>query len=327
MSHISNSYLMWVGTEHYPTIEDWAKEAITHGVSKRLPGAAVGVKMMEPGTVIFVAHDEGEFNPCPECSGVIECPDCRKLQAEATRVSGEIAKLLKRYDGDRDAFAADASGSQKRSLKVRDAKLDELSHEMNECKTCDGVGTCKASTGGTVVLSSGKAVDYRTYNYWLHQPGKFSPESEVVSKEMCGCCGGTGKLPNSKIFGMFIPSAVEYIVEGNESEMEMERVKDFAKVAHATVVKEVKRGCGRRKVRGVYAVTSPEGGTKAAKAALAELVAKGLVKPEATEISGSFIRFIEPIEVDVKRFRGIKSWSLNPDVEDAAEDILDAMSA
>jgi len=59
---------------------------------------------------------------------------------------------------------------------------------------------------------------------------------------------------------------------------------------------------------------------------LAELVAKGLVKPEATEISGSFIRFIEPIEVDVKRFRGIKSWSLNPDVEDAAEDILEALA-
>lgn len=322
---IKTSYLMWVGSEHYPTINDWAAEAVNHGISKRLPGASVGEKLLEPGSVIFVAHDEGEYADCPECTGTIECPECRKAEQEAQRVQAEIDALLKPFDGDRDAFLDKAARGKVRSLEVREAKLEKLADAQVECELCGGEGALEAGTGGTVSMEDGSTMDYRTYNYWLHQPAKFDPES-VEERDMCDHCGGTGKLPDAKVFGMFLPEDIEYIVAGDEDEKAMEKVKSFTKVDKAATVREVKRGCGYRRERGVYAVTSTDGDSTKAKKALAELVKAGVVNPEATEVKGSFVRFIEPISIDVKRFRGIKSWSLSVDAEEAAEDILEALA-
>ena len=318
------SYLMWIGSEHYPTIDDWAAEAVSHGISKRLPGASVGEKLLEPGSVIFVAHDEGEYHECTECTGAIECPECRKAEQEAQRVQAEIDALLKPFD-DRDDFLAKAPRGKVRSLEVREAKLEKLADAQAECKLCGGEGALEAGTGGTVSMEDGSTMDYRTYNYWLHQPAKFDSET-VEEKDMCDHCGGTGKLPDAKVFGMFLPEDIEYIVAGDEDEKALEKVKGFTKVDKSVVVKEVKRGCGYRRERGVYAVASAEGSSSKAKKALAELVKAGVVNPEATEVKGSFVRFIEPIYIDAKRFRGIKSWSLNVDVEEAAEDVLEAMA-
>lgn len=320
---IQNSYLMWIGAEHYPTIEDWAKEAVTHGISKRLPGASVGHKLLEPGSVIFVAHDEGNYRECEQCTGIIECPECRKNSQEQFRIEAEISKFMKHYT-DHDEFFAIAPRGAVRSVKIREAKLVALSENIHNCELCRGRGELEAGTGGMVSLSDGSVLDYRTYNYWIHQPDVFDSE-KVEEKNMCEHCGGTGKLPEAKVFGMFIPQDVEYIVAGDEDEKTLEKVKEFTKVEKSLVVREVKRGCGYRRERGVYAVSSAKGDPKAAKKVLQELVEHGVINPEATEISGSFVRFVEPIEVDTKRFRGIKSWSLNVDVEEAAEDILEAM--
>lgn len=323
-TEIKNSYLMWIGAEHYPTIDDWASEAVTRGISKRIPGVSVGAKLLEPGSVIFIAHDEGEYSDCPECTGTIVCPECRKAEQEAERVQAEIDKLLKRYS-DREAFEIAATGAQKRSLKVRDAKLEKLADEQANCELCGGKGTLEAGTGGTVEFYAGNTMDYRSYNYWLHQPAKFD-DKDVAEKKICAHCGGTGKLPEAKVFGMFLPEGVEYILKGDEDEEALEKVKEFAKLDAKVAAAEVKRGCGKRHPGGLYAVTVPGGESKRAKRIVKELVEAGAIDPEAVEINGTFVRFIEPIDVDVKRFRGIKSWSLNVDVEDAAEEIMEAMA-
>lgn len=320
---IKNSYLIWIGSEHYPGITDWHEEAVTHGISKRLPGASIGAKLMEPGTVIFVAHDEGEFTDCEHCLRLIDCPECRKATQEVERLQAEIEKFVKRYD-DMDDFNTNASGSHKRSVAIRSDKVEKLLEDANSCNLCGGTGKLEAGSGGVVNLNDGTTMDYRTYNYWLHQPGKFDPET-VVDRDMCVHCGGTGKLPCSKIFGMFVPDDIEYILTGDESEAVLAKVKRFTRLDAKAVKAEAKRGCGYRKAGGTYVVTSADSDPAKAKEALAKLVKAGLITPEATEIHGSFVRFVEPIEVEVKRFRGIKSWSLDPVAEEAADDVMEAM--
>src|SRR5690606_29035571 len=95
----SKAWLMWIGTEFYPTIESWANEAVELGVSKRLPSGALGEALMEPGNVVFVAHDEGEKTECPDCLGTIECPDCRRLTAAAGNLFQEIKEKKKTFRG------------------------------------------------------------------------------------------------------------------------------------------------------------------------------------------------------------------------------------
>lgn len=49
--------LMWVGTTHYPTIEEFVAEAREHGISKRIGRVPKGIV---PGiSRLFLAHDEG----------------------------------------------------------------------------------------------------------------------------------------------------------------------------------------------------------------------------------------------------------------------------
>jgi hypothetical protein len=320
---IKHPYLMWVGTEHYPTIEDWTGEAVSMGISKRLPSASVAKKLMEDGALIFVAHDEGEADDCPKCMGEIDCPECRKGSHEANRIQDEVDKIKAPFV-DEAEFEKLASPGQKRSVRIRQEKIQKIESDKGGCPVCMGTATLKAGTGGQVKLDSGVSMDYRTFNYHLHQPKKFDISS-VIEREMCENCGGTGKLPRSKIFGMFVPERIEYILAGDETTEKLKEVEGFDLVLPATVDKEAKRGCGKRKAGGVYVASASKGGAKKAKKALAELVEAGIVKPEATEIHGNFVRFLEPIEVKVKRFRGIKTYSLNPDVEAAAEDVMDAM--
>jgi hypothetical protein len=141
-------------------------------------------------------------------------------------------------------------------------------------------------------------------------------------------CGGTGRLPNGKVFGMFLPSQIEWIVPADadaELRAEMEK-RGFKFVDVATVEAEPKRGCGKRHPGGVYVVTKPTDAGERAEAILKELVESGAIKAEGAEVNGNFIRFVNPVEVDCKRFRGLKRWSLSPKAEAEAEMILEAVA-
>jgi len=329
---IKKSYLMWVGSESYKTIDDWSGEAVVQGISKRLPTAFVGQKLTEDGAVIFVAHDEGESHDCEECAGTLENPEKRKLKSAWEKLDKEIsdieAKIAKATDGAKltDEALKEVSSLEKlrsRRIRKRIAAVEGYQDEDDEIESGTG-GWTKVKTADGV-----ECWDYRKYNYWLHQPKKFDPDA-VVEKEMCECCGGTGLLPNSKVFGIFVPSAVEYIMkkeDGDEVRRRMER-QGIRVVTQGQLVTEKTRKCGKRCAGGVYVVTDTGNKPTYKATELVEtLIRKGIVEPDGVDIKGNFIRFVEPVGTDVKRFRGIKTWCLDPAAEDEAEMILDAISA
>jgi len=333
---ITSAYLMWVGSDSYPGIKDWAEEALEMGISKRLPSVDAGKALMRPGVAVFVAHDEGETTACSHCVGSVECPDCRKRAVERASLQEAIDNVRRRHVPREAAEASDYTGwelmapdGDQRYVALREAKITQLDERDAACPVCEGRASVETGTGGYVLLDDGDVWDYRRYNYWLHQPTKFDP-SLVVEKHMCANCGGTGEMPNAMVFGVFVPERIEYIMSGDEDEDKLEAVKDFAAVETAELVVEKKRKCGKRHPGGVYVVTTTEGAPAAAHKALGELVEKGLVEPEGTEVHGSFIRFARPIPVAEKRFRGIKGVdvsilgsALAPDVAD----VVDALKA
>lgn len=322
----AKTYLMWVGAEHYDSITSYATEAVSMGISKRLPNADMGKVLMEPGTLVFLAHDEHSYHECPDCVGMIECPECRKRRQEMERIDE-----LEPTKGKTAAYVA--------RVEAKKAKLEAAS---KACLWCDGEGAYKAGTGGRVILKREPGVsvpdfvvtketehwDYIRYNYWLHQPKTFDV-SRVVEKAMCETCGGTGRLPDAKVFGLFIPKALEYIVKPGDDDAAKELAeKGYVMVPFAEVEKEPKRGCGKRKPGGCYVVTKPgaEGAAEAEKT-VEELLADGtLAEGTEVEVNGSFIRFLEPVAVDgIKRFRGLKRWKPTLAVGAEAEMIVDAI--
>lgn len=321
---ITSAWLIWVGSEFYKGIADWSDEAIALGISKRLPNASMARQLAAPGTVVFVAHDEGESHSCTKCVGACECPSCRKRISEMTALRNVIASMKAAFKGD---FVTEAPRGLKRFEEVRLRTIAELEAEMKACEECKGKGSIKAGTGGEVALKDGRVWDYRTYNYWLHQPKKFDPETMVAEVEMCETCGGKGDLPNAQIFGVFAPERVEYIARGDETKEELEALKGFRIVEKDVLKTEAKRKCGVRKAGGVYAVTSAEGadGDKL----LQDAIKAGLVKPDGAEVHGSFIRFGRPVPVAEKRFRGLKKINLGTvrEAVDQAEMIAEASEA
>lgn len=319
---ITSAWLVWIGSEFYKGIKDWSDEAIALGISKRLPNAAMARQISAPGTVVFVAHDEGESHSCTKCVGACECPSCRKCISEITALRKHIDKMLAAFKG--ADFATEAPRTLTRFKEVREKHIATLEAEMKACKDCKGKGTIKAGTGGTVKLTDGRVWDYRTYNYHLHQPKKFDPETMVDEIDMCEVCGGKGDLPNAKIFGVFSPERVEYIARGDETKEELKAFKGFTIVKADRLKVEAKRKCGVRKAGGVYAVTDASGADGAK--LLADAVEAGLIKPEGAEAHGSFIRFGRAIPVDAKRFRGLKKIGLSfvKNAVDQAEMIKEA---
>lgn len=307
---IKNSYLMWVGHEHYAGIKDYATEAVSHGISKRMPTPEMATKMMEPGTVVFLAHDEGEYRECSACFGEIECGECRKLDGQIEALTEEM----------------DEEGVKPAKLARLKAQIAELSGRMKYCDLCDGKGVAKAGTGGRVVID-GEGWDYRRYNYWLHQPKRWSPAGKKVEALMCETCGGTGRMPEGKVFGLYIPSAIEWIMPaGTEAKVaEAMAARGFTIIPEAAIKAEVKRGCGYRHAGGAYAVTHAKGGEEKAKEVLKELVAKGIVKADSADISGSFIRFVTPVPIEAKRFRGISHFAYDTRLKAETEAIFDAL--
>jgi hypothetical protein len=307
---ISSAYLMWVGSDSYPDIRSWADEARGMGVSKRLPSPEVGKALMRPGVAIFVAHDEGESTDCAHCGGSIECPDCRKRAVERERLATAVAAVMTAHEKKGGTPETLPTGDAA-FIRVREARLAKLDSLDAACALCRGEAVVTAGTGGYVTFEDGSVWDYRRFNYWLHQPHRFTPD-DVLDRVMCEECGGTGEMPNGRVFGLFVPDRIEYIVAGDEDEEKMGRVDGLEMVERSVVVTEKKRKCGTRSAGGTYAVTSSEpDGSPTARRAVQELVEKGLLKPEEANLHGSFVEFTCPIPIVNKRFRGVKSVDLS----------------
>ncbi len=322
-----NSYLMWIGSDNYKTIEEWTHEATLQGISKRLPSLGSAISLNKPETAIFVAHDEGGWRECEDCVGEIENPVWRKLNEKQEKYAREIEKYEKetptlRNDKDLEWLA--------RKIFRREEKIKKIDEKMKKIDEY-----IEGGTGGEVEVvridtGQRETLDYRKFNYWFHQPKKFFKRYDLVGEpKMCRSCGGGGKLPETKIFGLFIPSGIEYILkkdDGKAVREEMEK-RGFRTIEYEIVKLEEKRRCGYRKEGGYYVVAKIDEKNEKSGEVVKNLIESNLIKPDCFEIKGNFINFITPVEVEgVKRFRGIKKWTPTVgSIMDEAEMIMDAL--
>lgn len=330
---IKNTYLMWIGKDHYPTIQSYTDEAEALGISKRLPNAAVAQALAKPGTVVFLAHDEGNYEECPDCSGKLENPEVRKLSLTFLRACEDTVKRQAELDALKVAPDAHLIAPELRKKALHHAEVlykNALKRQIEARQNLeDQPEVITGGTGGTVIVD-GEVWDYRRYNYWLHQPGKWNPDDHKVDTTgMCKACGGTGRVPVGQVFGLFVPQQLEYILKSEDNaEVKAKMEAMGIKVVETKVIKaETKRGCGFRKPGGVYAVTKEgEEDKEATKAAIEALVKGGHITPEGADVKGGFIKLLTPIDIPAtKRFRGIRRWALDPRVEAEAELIAEAI--
>lgn len=127
-----------------------------------------------------------------------------------------------------------------------------------------------------------------------------------------------------------MPDAAEYILKPEDTDKvraEM-RSKGLETVETTVVQAEAKRGCGRRAQGGTYVVTRIHKGTpEQLTATLNELVKKGVIKQTDVKVNGSFMEFINPVDIPgEKRFRGVKVWNPIPEAADEGEMISDAVA-
>lgn len=339
------SFLMWVGKAHYPTIESYVNEAAAQGISKRVANPDVAAKLAAPGTLIYLAHDEGDRIECEHCITKIENPEHRKAhqalsaaEAEASKRAGDYAnaedKLAGAEEGDTSDEQEEVVQAAKENLARAGRLLNNAIDKVNNLRaireSTDLV--IEAGSGGHVTLTNGDTWDYRRYMYWRNQPKKWSVDN--VAKDgvhMCPHCGGFGQLPKGRVFGVFMPEQPEYCLkaeDGEKVQAELE-AKGITVVTSEVLMSEGKRGCGKRQEGGSYVVTTkseatPEQLTEAIK----DLAAKGIINPEDVKVNGSFIEFIAPVDITgEKRFRGIKNWTPTAAAADEGEMITDSLAS
>lgn len=331
------TYLMWIGSDNYDSIDTWVDEVEKMGVSKRLPNMSVASSIVDDDPVVFVAHDEGNWEDCECCIGTVENPDWRKKTTQWENANSELCEL----EDEKTALEAILENESnmdyskrlvavKRLISRRKAILVTIEDDMSAMDE-----TTKGGTGGKVVVVNEdgveETIDYRKFDYWHHQPEKFQSMWTVKEKTMCTACGGKGKMPVAMVFGLFVPTDVEYVLKDEDTkEIEKEmKNRGYGVVTSKQLAKELPRKCGYRHKGGVYIVSSNDvDKRKQVKKLVKEMVASGVVEPDGYEVKGNFIRFIKPVVVDnLKRFRGIKKWDMSdiPAVRGEAEMIMDAL--
>lgn len=298
---IEHGYLMWVGESHHETAKSFVEEVRSRGVSKRLPGYGVGLALQKPGTLVYVAHDDGEAYSCESCFGQVECSACRTKEHAILKWQAEADAVTRRYP------KGDIPRGKERIREIRAERIQKARAAMAACELCHGKGTYECGTGGYIVRMDGTKMDYRTYNFWMRQPHKFDVAKEVRNFHMCEDCGGTGKRPAAEVFGCFVPT-VEYIRNGEETKEERKQYEVFDQLTEAQAEQEPERVGGRR-TPGFYAVARAGKGSRRGQAVARELQESRAVKGDV-EVIGDFVLFTKPVKVETKRFRGIKHFQL-----------------
>ncbi len=298
---IEQSYMVWAGAEHYPTFDHLLDEIKRLGFSKRLPGAGMGRALLQPGTVVYIAHDDGKAEQCKACLKPIVCPECRQRLLLITKLQDEL-KTFK--SGFKNEEAIRASGFARRTVAVKEKKIEAAKAASAGCALCKGEGKAKMGSGGTVRLSSGQTWDYRTFNYWSRQPQNFDAGT-VVSKNICDTCGGRGYLPKGAVYGAILIDRIEYQLRPGEKVSSLVDFDDFTIVKSENQV----RLSGEREPGGFYAVSGPERNPKA-NGLGNSLTASGTITGGYT-VYGSFVLFNKPIILarGAKRFRGVASYT------------------
>lgn len=137
---IKRSYLQWVGTSHFATIADFKAEVAEHGVFKRLPNLGMARQLAQPGTVVYLVHDQGLIRDCPACARDEVCPSCHGGGEQCRRCKGlgviEVGTGgYAEVDGDRWDYV--------RWLRLRKTPAHtfwEREHQVGAVKPCEACG-------------------------------------------------------------------------------------------------------------------------------------------------------------------------------------------
>jgi len=140
--------LIWVGEQFYPTMDDWAKEAMKLGVSKRVSAIPKGVEIGV--TWVLVAHPKGMTNPTPKDKDDLFAPAiCSAFRVKrielivtpSMKVQKWVKDLVKKGvtlvevpENDPDHAPRKARKSARRRSMDRAAKEAEVQREMFEDK-------------------------------------------------------------------------------------------------------------------------------------------------------------------------------------------------
>lgn len=270
---IKQAWLMWIGETYYSTFEEFAEEAQTQGVSKRMAHAETAKSIMGDGNVVFLAHDNGIKDACLECLETFICPTCSRVKDAPT------GQILRGRWPHRNAV---------------------------ECERCHGTGEVTEGTGGSVYVD-GERMHYKAFVGSLRH-GLVRADHVIRMEIQCEICSATGNVPCALICGLFIPQSIEYILRPGDAAKAMEKMREagIRIVTPGALAKEPLRKCGRRAMGGVYIVTDPGADPELSKAAIEDLINRGFIESGEVEVRGAFASFLQPISIVQKRFRGIK---------------------
>lgn len=163
----ARSYLQWIGTSNFATIDDFVSHVEANGVSKKLPNRHVALEVVKSGTVIFLTHDEGRFQECLACAEMQTCTSCggsgggddSRLVCQRCKGLGS----LERGTGG-DAIVDGQRWPYTRYVRLRRNRGHEFwktEHEIGEvdyCMVCGGRG--RVPLGAIFALYSPESVQY-----------------------------------------------------------------------------------------------------------------------------------------------------------------------
>jgi hypothetical protein len=144
---IGRTYLQWVGTSSFATVDAFVADVMEHGVCKKLPNRNVAMECAKPGTLIFLAHDRGQLKECLACAELVVCPTCMGSTLHEGKRCMRCRGLgaLERGTGGH-AFVDGETWTYVRFLQLKKNHWHEFwksPHEIGDvhyCPTCGGRG-------------------------------------------------------------------------------------------------------------------------------------------------------------------------------------------
>jgi hypothetical protein len=137
------TYLQWVGTSYYATVNDFIIDVREHGLIKRLPNIRTAVSFSNNRVAIFLAHDNGRLRQCLACAEQTMCPLCCGSDDSCLRCKGlgTIECGTGGYavvDGERWTFLRYVK--MKRNHRHEFWKTEHKFGDISWCKVCGGRG-------------------------------------------------------------------------------------------------------------------------------------------------------------------------------------------
>lgn len=139
--------LVWIGSRHYPTVQDFLAEARAQGVSRRIPAIPKEFEIGE--TWVLFAHREGMRVTCPDCNGNGGPDPLEGETCETCKGNGRVdaPAIVGCFKPDRIEYVV-AKKDTKRKLKrlinrgvklvklERDEDREEKNDELFNCERC-----------------------------------------------------------------------------------------------------------------------------------------------------------------------------------------------